>query len=170
MVVSPIEIETYEFNKSFRGYNKEEVDRFLDKILKDYDVLYRENAEHRDTIKYLEEMLNKYTELEKILNETLVLAQKTAEDTKKNAENEGDLIVAEAKARAVEIIKQAEGEIAVAEQELRELNKQKLVFTAEFKTLILSQLEIIDGPRNDNPEENNEGENEGEEDQTGQIA
>ena len=61
MSITPQEISDKEFSKTFRGYDKEEVDEFLDKIYIDYEELVRYKDETERYIKRLEERLSDYT-------------------------------------------------------------------------------------------------------------
>ncbi|MDF2569775.1 MAG: divIVA, partial [Sporomusa sp.] len=56
-MLTPLDIHSKEFKRSFRGYNEEEVDEFLDKVIKDYETLYRENIDLKETIERLNSKL-----------------------------------------------------------------------------------------------------------------
>jgi len=144
VTMTPVEIEAYKFSKSLRGYSVDEVDNFLEKVSKDYETLYRQYQEQKEKINQLEKDLKSYRELEKTLNDTLVLAQKAAEETKKNAEKEAELMIKEAEAKAEKLIEQAREAVKKQEERLEELKKRQRVFAAEFKSLLMTQLELLE--------------------------
>ena len=82
MSITPLDIESKEFAKSIRGYNVDEVDSFLEKILQAYEKNYQENQKQKNSISMLEEKLETYKKLEENIKATLVIAQKTAEELK----------------------------------------------------------------------------------------
>ena len=91
-MLTPIEIQSRTF-KSGLGYDKKEVDMFLHEILESYESMYRDNMELKDKLNTLNEGIQYYKTIEKTLQKALVLAQKTAEDTKASAQQKAKLTV-----------------------------------------------------------------------------
>ena len=79
-MLTPMDIQNREFKKGFRGYNENEVDEFLDMIVADYERLLRENEKLKERAGNNEKELTHYKGLEQNLQDTLLVAQKTAED------------------------------------------------------------------------------------------
>ena len=75
-----MEIHNREFKKGFRGYNENEVDEFLDRIVVDYEKVLRENEKLRDKLTMNDKEVENYKKLEKNLQDTLSVAQKTADE------------------------------------------------------------------------------------------
>lgn len=142
-MLTPMDIHNKEFKRSFRGYNEEEVDEFLDKIMEDYEMLYKENAELKDRINIMNEKLQSYINMETTLNNTLIVAQNTAEELKRNAEKEAQLIIQNAQQNAEKILEKANQEVVRIRMELERYRKQLNVFKAKFKSLLEGQLESI---------------------------
>ena len=92
-MISPIEIRRQEFSRRLRGYSKEEVDSFLVNIAEEFERLYRENAELKEAVQRAEIDMAKYKKLEETLNQTLLLAQQTAEEIKLNAHKEARMLL-----------------------------------------------------------------------------
>ncbi|MGB9679415.1 MAG: DivIVA domain-containing protein, partial [Minisyncoccia bacterium] len=67
-MLTPMDIHNKEFKRSFRGYNENEVDEFLDKVMEDYEMLYKENSDLKDRINLLNDKLQSYTSMETTLN------------------------------------------------------------------------------------------------------
>ena len=121
-MITPLDIENKKFSKQvMNGYNVEDVDDFLDELVEDYGKNYKELAEANNKIEKLMNDLEKYKNIESTLNNTLVIAQSTAEEVKSVAKQQADQIISDAKSKADEIVKQAKGS---AEQKLSEIQQQ----------------------------------------------
>ena len=79
-MLTPLDIENKRFSKTLKGYNVDEVDDFLDQLTEDYEKIYRENAELRAQIDETKRELEHYKSVEHTLQNTLVMAQTTADD------------------------------------------------------------------------------------------
>lgn len=142
-MLTPMDIHNKEFKRSFRGYNENEVDEFLDKVMEDYELLYKENSDLKDRVNILNDKLQNYTDIEKTLNNTLVVAQKSAEDLKLNAKKEADLIIQQAQQEAEKIMQKANQEVVRIRAELENQRRKLNVFKAKFKTLLEGELEAV---------------------------
>ena len=80
MALTPMDIHNKEFTRSFRGYDDEEVDRFLDEIIEEFERLYKENIELKERLGMLSDQISNYKTMENTLKETLVTAQRAAND------------------------------------------------------------------------------------------
>jgi len=132
-MISPIEVRRREFGRSLRGYDREEVDSFLSTVSEEFERLYRENAELKEAIQRAELDMAKYRKLEETLNQTLLLAQQTAEEIRNNAHKEAQMLVEGARQRIKETF-------AAYEEILKRLN----VYRTEIKSYINSQVEFMD--------------------------
>ena len=81
-MLTPIELQSKTFKSGGLGYDKKDVDSFMKEVLHGYETLYRENMELSDKISVLNEGIQYYKTIEKTLQKALVLAEKTAEDTR----------------------------------------------------------------------------------------
>ncbi|AST56286.1 septum formation initiator [Thermoanaerobacterium thermosaccharolyticum] len=142
-MLTPMDIHNKEFKRSFRGYNENEVDEFLDKVMEDYELLYKENSDLKDRVNILNDKLQNYTDIEKTLNNTLVVAQKSAEDLKLNAKKEADLIIQQAQREAEKIMQKANQEVVRIRAELETQRRKLNVFKAKFKALLEGELEAV---------------------------
>lgn len=143
MTLSPLDIHNKEFSRNFRGYNEDEVNDFLDQIIKDYELILRENKQMEKEIAELNERIEHFVSIEDSLNKSLVVAQETAEELKQNAQKEAKLIIKEAEKNADRIINDALAEsrkITIASEEIR---KQAKVFRTRLKMLIEAQLDML---------------------------
>jgi cell division initiation protein len=143
MTLAPIEIQKKEFHRSFRGYNEEEVKSFLEKISMDYEKIYKQNQDLKEEIKQLQEKLQVYKDMESTLKNTLILAEKTAEDTRRNALKEKEIILKEALAKAGKLVDRAEQRYVSLNNQYEELRRHFSLFKTRFSNFLQSQIEIV---------------------------
>ena len=143
-MITPLDIENKKFSKQMmNGYSVEEVDNFLDELTADYEKLYKESNESKGKISELEASLVKYKNLETTLQNTLVMAQSTADEIKKVAKQESEQIIRDAQATAKNQLMELEQQISAKTREFDELKKQFDVYKAKMESLLISQLELI---------------------------
>jgi len=121
------------FNVSFRGYDKEEVNRFLEELAQTVEALNRDHAVQREKIIFLEQQLAELKRTEATLSNTLLSAQSLAEDVKQNAHREADLVIKEAELKAGELIRQARVELTDTQRDLSSLQKQRLLMIERLR-------------------------------------
>ena len=154
-MITPLDIENKKFSKQMMsGYNVDEVDDFLDEIMEDYETNYKELATLRSKVEDLENALNHYKNIETTLQNTLVMAQSTAEEVKNVAKQQADQIIGDAQREAENVIKNAkesalraveelEQQIRMKEQQYNEAKKQFDIYKAKMEALLISQSELI---------------------------
>ena len=143
-MITPLDIENKKFNKQMmNGYNVEEVDDFLDEITVDYEKAYKENSELKAKVEELNSKLEHYKNLENTLQDTLVMAQSTAEEVKNVAKQKAEQIINEAQATAVKNVNELEQEILNKKREQDDLKKQFDIYKAKMESLLISQLELL---------------------------
>ena len=143
-MITPIEIQNKVFKSGGLGYDKKDVDSFMEEILENYEGLYRERMEMTDRINTLKEGLQYYKTIEKTLQKALVLAERTADETKSNAMKNAALIEQEAVSKANVILEDAKRELEMIRKQTIELVRQFDMYKAKFKSLVNSQTELLD--------------------------
>ena len=144
MAITPLDIQNKEFERSFRGYDIEDVDDFLDRIAKDLEDLLRENHDLKERLSQLAEKNKNYQKLEETMHNAIVVAQETAEDVKLTAKREADLIRREAESEAKGIVDDARYRAGKIMTEQEELYKQSQVFKMRFRSFIEAQLASLE--------------------------
>lgn len=144
MTITPNEISNKDFKKSFRGYDMDEVDTFLDSIREDYEKIYKSNSTLKEQSIVLKEKVEQYSNMESTLQNTLVLAQTAAQQAKENSEKEAKILIKDAERQAESIIKDAEKRIAEINKEYEFTKQQFNAFKSRFKGMVESQLETIE--------------------------
>lgn len=143
MPLTPLDIHNKQFARSFRGYDEDEVNEFLDQVIKDYELAIRESEAANEQVKQLEEKLGHFMNIEKTLNKSILVAQETAEEVKAHARKESKLIVKEAEKNADRIVNEALSKSRQLYIENEELRKQGKVFRTRLKMLVEAQLDMI---------------------------
>jgi cell division initiation protein len=133
MRITPLDIQQMVFKVAFRGYDKEEVNRFLEELAQTVESLNRDNAVQREKIVFLEQQLAELKRTEATLSSTLLSAQSLAEDVKRNAHREADLVIKEAEQKAGELIHQARVELTDTQRDLTSLQKQRLLMVERLR-------------------------------------
>ena len=150
-MITPLEIENKKFSKQMmNGYSVEEVDDFLDELTACYEKIYKDSNESKDKIRELEGKLEHYKQIEGTLNNTLIMAQTTAEDIKNVAKQQADQIIKDAESDAKQSLTNLEQQIALKQKSLEDLQKQFDVYKAKMESLLISQLELINEINKDN--------------------
>ncbi|MDR0922652.1 MAG: DivIVA domain-containing protein [Lactobacillales bacterium] len=109
MALTPLDIQNKTFQTKMRGYNQDDVDDFLDQVVRDYEDLTTKNRELEKSLKHANEKLEYFNELKDALNQSIIVAQDTADKVKSNATHEADVIVKSAEQQAIETTNIAEG-------------------------------------------------------------
>lgn len=144
MALTPMDIHNKEFSRSFRGYNEDEVDQFLDTIIDEFEKLYKENMDLKDRINALSDQINQFRTMEKTLRDTLVTAQKTADEVTALAQKKSEMIIKEAEEQARQIREKANQDVIDASRESFEIKKQIRILKSKIKSLLESQIEQIE--------------------------
>ena len=143
-MITPLDIENKRFSKQMmNGYSVEEVDDFLDELTADYSKNYKENSELKSKVEELNKSLEHYKSIESTLNNTLVMAQSTAEDIKKVAQQQADQIINEAKSNAQKQVDDLNNELILKTKEVEDVKKQFDIYKAKMESLLISQLELL---------------------------
>lgn len=144
MPLTPLDIHNKEFSRGFRGYDEDEVNEFLDQVIKDYELIIREKKELEEKVKDLNDKLGHFSNIEETLNKSIIVAQEAAEEVKRNAHTEAKLVIKEAEKNADRIINEALSKSRKIAIEIDELKKQSKVFRNRFRMLIKAQLDMIE--------------------------
>ena len=143
-MITPLDIENKKFSKQMmNGYSVEEVDEFLDDLTVDYEKAYKESSELKNRVDELEKSLLHYKTIEDTLQNTLLMAQSTAEEVKDVARQQAEQIIKEAEGNARKSVDDLGQEILIKKKELEDIKKQFDVYKAKMESLLISQLELL---------------------------
>ncbi len=144
MKITPLDIQQMVFRVKFRGYDREEVNRFLEEVAQTVELLNRDNATSRERVAFLEQQVAELKRTEAMLSNTLVSAQSLADDVKRSAQRDADLIVKEAELKAGELFRQSRVELAETQRDLSQLQKQRLLVVERMRATLHTFERMLD--------------------------
>lgn len=172
-MITPLDIQKKEFRKAMRGYREEEVDAFLDQVIQDYEALLRENQTLKEKLVMAEQSMARYREIEEVLKNTMILAQKSADELRYNAEKESSLrldqarleaeqitreaeqeataLIQEAELKASGMIKSAEEKVKLIYEEYHHMERNTQIFRMKFRAFLDAQMKLLDGEEESTP-------------------
>lgn len=106
-MLTPEDLKKKTFPKGFRGYETEEVDKFMAEIIKEYNYLYLDNLEQKETIERVSSKLEYYQQMEATMQSTLTVAQETADEVKASSEKKAALLEKETAVKCEQLLAEA---------------------------------------------------------------
>lgn len=143
MVLTPLDIHNKEFPVKMRGYDQDEVNDYLDQIIKDYETILKDKKELEKNLKFAEEKVAYYNNLQESLNKSIIVAQEAADRLKENSDKEAAIIIQEAENNADRLLNDSVEKARRITAETEELKKQSRVFKQRLQLMIESQLEMV---------------------------
>jgi cell division initiation protein len=144
MKITPLDIRKQEFRKTFKGYDKNEVDIFLEMLAKEIENIIRDNKSMADQLKELDSKIEDYKRMETTLQNTLTSTQKTTDEIRRNARKEAEMILQKAKLQASEIIENAAAKVKDLQSQISALRNQKNGFIIQLRSFLSSQLKMLE--------------------------
>lgn len=129
------------FRTTFSGYNKEDVNNFVSEVVNAYEDILGKLKKSYNDIEYLNKELTKYKNLEKTLNDTLLVAQEASANAQKAAIAEGKLIIQDAKNNASKIVNNSLIKAQSIEKEAEDLKRRVTSYKTRFMALVESQMD-----------------------------
>ncbi|MBV9270080.1 MAG: DivIVA domain-containing protein [Candidatus Eremiobacteraeota bacterium] len=142
--ITPIDIQHKTFKKALQGYDRAEVDQFLDEIIETLE----DDAQHRASLEAeiadLRERISHFKAMEESLQNTLILAQRTADEVKASAHKEADLIKEQARISAERDISQFKEAAADARRDHQHHLEAAEKAKSELQSLLLTHLALLE--------------------------
>jgi len=139
MNVSPLDLRQQQFRTQLRGYDKVEVTAFLASVAEDYEQALRETDRLRQELVRLETIVNEQREHEKSLKNTLMAAQRLADEIQAHAQEEAGRIVRDAESRSSLLLERTEGRLEDIQREIDGLKLKR----KEVETTIESTIQTL---------------------------
>ncbi|MCH5185558.1 MAG: DivIVA domain-containing protein [Oscillospiraceae bacterium] len=143
-MLTPVDIENKTFERSFRGYSYDEVDNFIDLVIKDYETLYTENSELKAEITQLKNSLSEYKTMKETLQNSIIIAQSASDDVKKNAEEHANTVVKKAELKAANVIKGANDEVSKLKSSYDSLKMEVESYKSSIRGMCNGLIEMLD--------------------------
>jgi len=143
MKVTPLDIQQKRFHVAFRGFERTEVEAFLDVVREEMEGLVREVTELREFHDTYDERMRDYRDREDTLKSTMITTHKLAEDIRENARKEAQLMVKDAELKYQQTLERAREEKLRLESEILELRRQKHHFLQDMRKVIQLHQEMV---------------------------
>jgi len=161
MKLTPLDIQQQKFQVQWRGYDKQEVETFLEMIAEDVESLMQECNKLKSEVQKCEAQLVDFRENERAIQQTIMTTQKVSDDLKRNAQREAELIISEAKvaagrimndarAQAEKVVGDSRNEVGRLTKELHDLKNRKMDYEVSFKSILESQLQLLQSAQEKN--------------------
>lgn len=132
------------FSITENGYDINEVNRFVDIVIRKLESLNKENNSYKEQLSELEKKLSSSQNIDEKLSSAILAAEEAAEKMKKLAKEESTMMIEDAKRNANAIIHEALVEAEKTQNETAYLKKNITVYKNRVKSLLQAQLEIAD--------------------------
>lgn len=144
MKLTPLDIEQQQFRQVMRGWDPEEVRRFLGQVGDRVEELIRENTTLRDELRRLEQQVGEFRAHEGQLRQALVSAGRMGDEIKESARKEADLLRAEAELQAEKIVAGARDDVVRYAEQARDLRLQKARLLGELRTVVDAHRRLLE--------------------------
>ena len=141
--LTPLDVRRYEFGRSLRGYDAEQVDRFRNEVADELERLTRLNQELEQKARGFHDQLKSFRDRDKALNDALVHAQQLRSDIREQAERESQLTLREAQAEAERVLASARSDTQRVEDELAALERFRRNYLTQLRVFVERQLAEI---------------------------
>ena len=155
MPIRPIDVRRKEFKNSFRGYDANQVDDFLDAVADEFERAHTENSRMREEVSSLRDRLQQFEELEGSIRAALVHAEQAAndlrrsasreaEDLRLSAQREADLTIREAKSRSHQMLAESSARVERIQESFEALQEAKKNFSNDFRHLLKTYSDVME--------------------------
>ena len=144
MRITPLDIQQKRFSRAMRGYDRDEVEAFLQLVASGFEDLVKELNSLREELARRDEQIAGHRELERALQETLVTAQRAADDIRDSARREGEIAIGEAELQAEKIVQDARQRFLRIVDDIQEMKRLRLQFETQLRSLVESHAKLID--------------------------
>lgn len=144
MRLTPLDIQNHHFASRWRGLDPMEVESFLQLLAEDYEALLRERDQLADRVRTLERRVGELSQNEKLLQDTLVMAQTLSEDLKRTAMKESEVLVSEAEVKAEKVLDAAHRRAAKLAEDIRNMRQLRGRLAAALRQTIETHLALLE--------------------------
>jgi cell division initiation protein len=151
MSITPVEVRHAQLSRGLFGYSRTATDNLLEAIAQSYEQTWWERADLRDEVERLQAELTRFREMERLLRDTMMSAEKAAEDVRGQARREYDLLLQEARLKAREIVMEAEAEREKVRSEIRSLRSARSELRSSYRSFLQAALDRLDDELDEAP-------------------
>lgn len=144
MKLTPYNIKNQEFSKTYRGFDREEVNLFLESVANEFSLIISENENLKKEIESLRKEIEEYKKVERSLQSTLINAQESSTKALESAKKQQQLIIREAEIKATQITEKAKAEAAAIRDDILKLNEEKKLIISKLRAILDSQSRVLE--------------------------
>ena len=145
MRITALDVRQQQFSVRFRGFDKQEVEAFLEDVAEDYESVVKENALLKEQLAALEERSRNITEHERTLQDTLVTTHRLTEEMKQSAKREAEMIVRDAEMRGEKVAEELRAEEARLKQDVAALKRVRHQLVEELRGTLVRYERLLIG-------------------------
>lgn len=153
MIFTPDSIRKQEFSKSFRGFDKEEVHAFLEKLSSEFETLFNENEAIKKELEETKLQLEKFLQIENKIQLTLTEAERKSNQKIEEAQNKAGEILRLAEEKSAELLQKSREEADRLKSAVINLREEKEILITKLKTVIDYQTHLLEMKVEDSGEE-----------------
>jgi cell division initiation protein len=144
MKLSPSDVQRQAFGTKFRGFDPDEVRAFLAAVAEEMALLQREKEQTGQQLRHLEQIVGEHREREAILKNTLLTAQKAAEDIRESARREADTVVKQAEIQGDRLLELSQARAHEVERGILELRAHRTGIRTDIRALLQRLTHVLD--------------------------
>jgi cell division initiation protein len=144
MKITPLDIRQKRFGPAFRGFERREVEAFLEMVASEFEEVVKENIALKEEQRRLQARLEQYQERERALQETMITAQRISEDVKTAARKEAEIILADAEHQGEKIVQGAHQKLVQVIEDINELKRQRVQFESQVRSVIDAHAKLLE--------------------------
>jgi cell division initiation protein len=147
MNITPLDITQKHFRRALRGFNREEVEGFLAMVAVEFEALVKDVVALREDNQRKAEAIDAYRSRERVLQETLVAAQKASEEIRESARKEAQIVLSDAELQAEKIVQSAHARFLRIVDDINELKRQRVQLESNIRMVVESHLKLVEAFR-----------------------
>lgn len=144
MKMSPSDVQRQAFGVTFRGFDKDEVRAFLAAVAEEMAAIQRQKEEIEQQLRHLEQIVGEHRERESILKNTLLTAQKAADDIRVSARREADTVIKQAEMQGDRLLELAQARAHEVERGILELRAHRTGLRTDIRALVTRLSHVLD--------------------------
>ena len=149
-MITPMDLRTKTFKKAkVGGYDRQEVDEYMQVLTEDYEKVYKQSVETLDKINALTKLLDSYKAMEDTMKNSILVAQSTAEELARTSQEKAEVIIEDAHLQAKKIIDDASAEAEAINTMKAELKASMELYRSTARGMLTAQLDVIEKFKND---------------------
>jgi len=149
MRITPLDVRKQEFKRGMRGYDNDEVRAFLVNLADEYEAVLVDNKQLRERLVEQDEKLTEYRNLEQTLRDTLMTAEKLAQQARETARREGEVLLAEARQRVERVLGEGRERLNELRREALAVHREKEAYLGRFRSFAEAQILFVEQHRGD---------------------